>query len=70
MRDIRNMEPAWERIAASKFRLGSYKDANGQPEGPRPGVPPHPRLLLPEGREEGPHLYERHAEGQHKAKKN
>lgn len=30
MEAIRKMEPAWERIAASKFRLGSYKDANGQ----------------------------------------
>jgi len=30
LKAIRNMEPAWERIAASKFRLGSYKDANGQ----------------------------------------
>ena len=24
------MEPAWERIAESKFRLGTYKDANEQ----------------------------------------
>ena len=30
MRDIRNMEPAWENIAGLKFELGSYKDANGQ----------------------------------------
>ena len=30
MRDIRNMEPAWERIAGLKFELGSYKDTNGQ----------------------------------------
>ena len=30
MRDIRNMEPAWEKVAESKFGLGSYKDANGQ----------------------------------------
>ena len=30
MRDIRNMEPAWEKVAQSKFGLGSYKDANGQ----------------------------------------
>lgn len=27
---IRNMEPAWEKIAQRKFPLGSYKDANGQ----------------------------------------
>ena len=30
MRDIRNMEPAWEKIAGLKFELGSYEDANGQ----------------------------------------
>ena len=30
MEAIRKMEPAWEKIAASNFRLGSYKDANGQ----------------------------------------
>ena len=30
MRDIRNMEPAWVKIAGLKFELGSYKDANGQ----------------------------------------
>ena len=30
MRDIRNMEPAWERIAGLKFELGTYKDLNGQ----------------------------------------
>ena len=24
------MEPAWVNIAGSNFRLGSYKDANGQ----------------------------------------
>ena len=30
MRDIRNMEPAWENIAGLKFELGSYEDANGQ----------------------------------------
>ena len=30
MEAIRKMEPAWEKIAASKFRLGSYEDANGQ----------------------------------------
>jgi phage regulator Rha-like protein len=30
MEAIRKMEPAWVKIAASNFRLGSYKDANGQ----------------------------------------
>ena len=30
MRDIRNMEPAWEKVAQRKFPLGSYKDANNQ----------------------------------------
>ena len=30
MEAIRRMEPAWERIAESKFRLGTYKDANEQ----------------------------------------
>ena len=30
MRAIRNMEPAWGKIAGSNFRLGSYKDLNGQ----------------------------------------
>ena len=30
MEAIRRMEPAWERIAKSKFRLGTYKDANEQ----------------------------------------
>ena len=41
MQAIRNMEPAWKKVAASNFRLGSYKDANGQlhfavrPEGNR-----------------------------------
>lgn len=30
MRDIRNMEPAWERISKSKFGLTSYKDAQGK----------------------------------------
>ena len=30
MEAIRKMEPAWEKIAASNFRLGNYKDANGQ----------------------------------------
>ena len=27
---IRNMEPAWERVAQRKFPLGSYKDSNNQ----------------------------------------
>lgn len=27
---IRNMEPAWEKIAQRKFPFGSYKDANNQ----------------------------------------
>lgn len=27
---IRNMEPAWEKVAQRKFPLGSYKDANNQ----------------------------------------
>ena len=30
MQAIRNMEPAWEKIAGLKFQLGSYEDANGQ----------------------------------------
>ena len=30
MQAIRKMEPAWKKIAASNFRLGTYKDANGQ----------------------------------------
>ena len=30
MEAIRKMEPAWKKVAASNFRLGSYKDANGQ----------------------------------------
>ena len=30
MEAIRKMEPAWKKIAASIFRLGTYKDANGQ----------------------------------------
>ena len=30
MRDIRNMERGWEKVAQSKFGLGSYKDLNGQ----------------------------------------
>ena len=30
MRDIRNMEPAWEKISQSKFGLTSYKDAQGK----------------------------------------
>ena len=30
MEAIRKMEPAWMKVAASNFRLGTYKDANGQ----------------------------------------
>ena len=30
MEAIRKMEPAWIKIAESNFRLGTYKDANGQ----------------------------------------
>ena len=30
MEAIRKMEPAWVQVAGSNFRLGSYKDANGQ----------------------------------------
>ena len=30
MKAIRKMEPEWKKIAASNFRLGTYKDANGQ----------------------------------------
>jgi phage regulator Rha-like protein len=30
MEAIRKMEPAWKKVAASNFRLGSYKDSNGQ----------------------------------------
>ncbi len=30
MQAIRNMEPAWERVAGLKFQPGTYKDANGQ----------------------------------------
>lgn len=30
MRDIRNMEPAWEKISQSKFGLASYNDAQGK----------------------------------------
>ncbi len=30
MEAIRKMEPAWKKVAESNFRLGSYKDANGQ----------------------------------------
>ena len=30
MRDIRNMEPAWEKISQSKFGLASYTDAQGK----------------------------------------
>ena len=41
MQAIRHMEPAWKNVAASNFRLGSYKDGDGQlrpcyrPEGNR-----------------------------------
>ena len=27
---LRNMEPAWEKVAGLKFQPGSYKDTNGQ----------------------------------------
>jgi Rha family phage regulatory protein len=30
MRDIRNMEPAWEKVNGSKFGLVEYKDAKGE----------------------------------------
>ena len=30
MRDIRNMEPAWEKISQTKFGLSSYNDAQGK----------------------------------------
>ena len=30
LKAIRKMEPAWEKVAASKFALGSYSDKNGQ----------------------------------------
>lgn len=30
LESIRNMEPAWKKIAQRKFPLGSYKDANNQ----------------------------------------
>ena len=30
MRDIRNMEPAWERTAGLKFELSTYKDSTGR----------------------------------------
>ena len=30
MEAIRKLEPAWKKVAASNFRLGSYKDLNGQ----------------------------------------
>jgi len=30
MRDIRNMEPAWEKVAQSKFGLSTYKDSTGR----------------------------------------
>ena len=30
LRDIRNMEPAWEKVSKSKFGLATYKDAQGK----------------------------------------
>ena len=30
MRDIRNMEPAWEKVTQSKFGCSTYKDAMGR----------------------------------------
>ena len=30
LESIRNMEPAWEKVAERKFPLGSYRDANNQ----------------------------------------
>ena len=30
LRDIRNMEPAWEKVSQSKFGLAAYKDAQGK----------------------------------------
>ncbi len=30
MRDIRKMEPAWEKLSQSKFGLGNYSDAQGK----------------------------------------
>ena len=30
MRDIRNMEPAWEKVTQSKFGCSTYKDATGR----------------------------------------
>ena len=30
MEAIRKMEPAWKKVCKSNFRLGTYKDANGQ----------------------------------------
>ena len=30
MQAIRNMEPAWEKIAQGNFSLGSYRDPNNQ----------------------------------------
>ena len=30
MRDIRNMEPAWEKITQSKFGISTYKDSTGR----------------------------------------
>jgi phage regulator Rha-like protein len=30
MRDIRNMEPAWEKVTQSKFGCSTYKDSTGR----------------------------------------
>ena len=30
LRDIRNMEPAWERTTQSKFGLSEYEDSTGR----------------------------------------
>ena len=30
LRDIRNMEPAWEKITQSKFGLSEYEDSTGR----------------------------------------
>ena len=30
MRDVRNMEPAWEKVTQSKFGCSTYKDATGR----------------------------------------
>ena len=38
MEAIRKMEPAWEKVAASNFRLGSYKDLNVYDRGLSPVI--------------------------------